>query len=207
MPWVLDQLAAMFGLPFQRANAESVDGRLVLGDRSGLWAAELAQVPAQWLTFGLNRYRERIRDEARGGEKCWPPTATQFAVACEPTTADLGLPSPEALWQQACDRCRSPQSLCELSKAASSGLIWDIQNASSPSAIDAVRRRFMAQYRGVVNRIAMGEPVQAVAMLEQPKAELRPSSAVAVIDLVELTPEQQQYAAELRAKLRNGRAA
>lgn len=196
--WTLDQLSAMFGHLFAKDNQIQLsNGQTALGDRSGLWSAELKNLKPEWLMFGLNRYRDRIRAESKGGDKVWPPTAVQFAAACIPTAEDLGYASAEEAWQQACRQSHQPKSIkCPAVQAAANGLWFEIRNASSDWAIAAVKKRFAGAYAAVINRVLAGEGITQRSQLEH-----KVPAARAVIDTLELTQEQKQYAAELRNRM------
>lgn len=198
VPWVLDQLSAMFGFLFVKDNQVALDdGQVALGDRSGLWAAELALVKPEWITFGLNRYRDRIRAESTGGDKVWPPTAVQFAAACMPTASDLGFADVESAWVTACNNSHQPKAIaCPAIQAAAHGMWFEIRNASSAGAIAAVKKRFAGAYAAVINRVLAGEGITQRSQLEH-----KLPAARAVIDTLELTQEQKQYAAELRNRV------
>ena len=196
--WTLDQLSAMFGHLFAKDNQIQLsNGQTALGDRSGLWAAELKNLKPEWLMFGLNRYRDRIRAESTGGDKVWPPTAVQFAAACMPTASDLGFADVESAWVMACNNSHQPRAIkCPAVQAAAHGMWFEIRNASSAWAIAAVKKRFAGAYAAVVNRVLAGEDITQRSQLEH-----KVPAARAVIDTLELTQEQKQYAAELRARM------
>lgn len=191
MDWVLDQLAAIFGRLFVLDNqVAGQGGQLVLGDRAGLWRAELARIPADWLAFGLNRYRERVRAEAAGGDRCWPPTAVQFASACEPTPADLGYADAGCAWMTVCNNAHQPKAVkCPAIRAAATDLWFELRQASGQQALSALERRFRKSYLAVINRVLAGEDITPRQQLEHQVA-----APVPVIDRVQLTPEQQAAA-------------
>lgn len=186
MDWVLDQLFGMFGVLFARDNQVAVaGGGFELGDRAGLWAAELERVRPEHLAIGLNRFRDRIRAEASGGDKCWPPTAVQFAAACQPTPEDLGFVSKDRAWLMVCELSRAPARVtCPAVKAAAYGL-WPLIRTESRSAEKAFRKA----YQAVINRVLAGEDIAPHQQLEHQVSAPDP-----VIDRVQLTPEQQAAA-------------
>ena len=199
VPWVLEQLTAMFGHLFAKDNQfRQADGSLQVCDRSGLWAAELERVNADWLGFGLNRYRDRIRAESNGGEKCWPPTAVQFAAACLPTATDLGFADAAGAWLTACSHSHQPKAIkCPAIQAAASGMWFEIRSASSRYAIAELEKRFKKSYQAAINRVLAGESIEPRELIthEAPK----PAPA---INTVQRTPEQQAAYEKIRANIR-----
>lgn len=192
--WVLDQLFGMFGVLFARDNQVAVaGGGFELGDRAGLWAAELARVRPEHLAIGLNRFRDRIRAEASGGDKCWPPTAVQFAAACQPAPEDLGFVSEDRAWLLVCELSRTPERVtCPAVKAAASGL-WPLIRTESRNAEKAFRKA----YAGVLNRAMAGEDITPRQQLEHQKPV-----PVPVIDRLKLTPEQQAAASAMANRMK-----
>lgn len=179
--WTLDQLSAMFGHLFDKDNQIQLsNGKTALGDRSGLWAAELSLVKPEWITFGLNRYRERIRAEFTGGDKCWPPTAVQFAMACIPTAEDLGFADESTAWLTACSNSSQPKAIrCDAIRAAAEGMWFEIRSTSSAQGIRELSKRFKKSYQGVINRVLAGEDITRRKLIENSTSTAAKPQAVA----------------------------
>ncbi len=140
-------MAAIYSHRWTASYGEAIDAEGRLTDAARCWADGLREVSLAALKRGLRRCVHERADP-------WPPSLPEFRVLCQPTPADLGLPSVEEAYRAAC-RQRPDWSTLH-------PLIWHAQQAvgyfeliSEPPA--RTRQRFEAAYAALVQRVLNGE--------------------------------------------------
>lgn len=161
MDQVFDALGRMYGAKFASQWGQYDDGT---------WLAELSHLPRRCIELGIRRCREQVRDRARTGDEAWPPQPVAFAALCEPTPADLGMPSPAAAWAEASAHAHEPGSwrwsheAVRLAGAAAGW--WDMTHATSATKADRLEKRFAKHYAALVNRVMAGEQLTPRHLIE-----------------------------------------
>lgn len=149
-------------------------------DAGGEWLAELSHLTARHLQLGIHRLRQQVREAARAGDEVWPPQPVAFAALCEPRPEDLGLPTTEAAWAEACGHAHEPTSwrwkheAVRLAGAAVGW--WKLTHTTAKSEWPKLEKRFAREYGALVNRVMAGEQLVPRQLLEhegnKTKAEL-----------------------------------
>lgn len=159
---VFDAMRSMFGNRFSSQWGQF--------DEGGVWLAELAHLPTRMIEIGLGRLRVQIRDAARAGDTAWPPQPLEFAAMCEPTPADLGMPSAAEAWAEANAAAHNPAGHRWSHPAvqmAGQAIGWfEIHQTTARTTRERLEKRFEREYQALVNRVMAGEPLEARGLLE-----------------------------------------
>lgn len=158
---VFIEMGEMFGSKF-----DSQWGRY----DDGTWLRELGHLSARHIDLGIWRLRQQVRDAAKSGDEAWPPQPVAFAGLCEPRPEDLGLPTVDAAWREACAHCHAPAEWRwshEAVHMAGQTVGWrEIHGTTAQSVRQRLEKRFAREYGALVNRVMAGQPLQAQGLLE-----------------------------------------
>lgn len=161
MDQVFDAMARMYGAKFTSQWGEYDDGA---------WLAELTHLPRHCLELGFRRLRQEVSDAARAGDTAWPPQPVAFAAMCEPRPEDVGLPTADAAWREACDHSHDPTGWRwshEAVRMAGQAVGWrEIHGTTAQSVRARLESRFARQYSALVNRVMAGEELTPRHLLE-----------------------------------------
>lgn len=136
----------------------------------GSWLAELGHLSERHIELGLARLRQQVRDAAKSGDEAWPPQPVAFAGMCEPRPEDVGLPTVDTAWREACAHCHAPGEWRwshEAVQMAGQTVGWrEIHGTTAQSVRARLEKRFEREYGALVNRVMSGQPLQAQGLIE-----------------------------------------
>lgn len=159
---LFDGMRNLYGAKFEKSWGEF--------DEHGVWGAELAHLAIEHLERGFHRLRREIRDAARSGDTAWPPQPAAFAAMCEPRPEDMGMPTVDAAWREACDHSHDPTGWRwshEAVRMAGQAVGWrEIHGTTAQSVRARLESRFARQYGALVNRVMAGEELTPRHLLE-----------------------------------------
>ncbi|WIX32537.1 replication protein P [Salinicola sp. JS01] len=136
----------------------------------GTWLAELGHLTTRHLELGLVRLRQQVRDAAKSGDEAWPPQPVPFAAMCEPRPEDVGLPTVDAAWREACAHCHDPSGWRwshDAVRMAGQAIGWrEIHGTTAQSVRVRLEKRFSREYGALVNRVMAGQPLATQGLIE-----------------------------------------
>jgi hypothetical protein len=183
---LFDGMRNLYGAKFEKQWGEF--------DEHGVWGAELAHLAIGHLERGFHRLRGEIRDAARSGDTAWPPQPAAFAAMCEPRPEDVGLPTVDAAWREACAHSHAPSEWRWSHDAvhmAGQTVGWrEIHSTTAQSVRARLEKRFSREYGALVNRVMAGQPLQAQGLIESDATRNR----------AELAERYSREAAQLQAE-------
>lgn len=155
------ELGQLFGSKFTSQWGEYDDGT---------WLRELRHLSWRHIELGLSRLRQQVRYAAKSGDEAWPPQPVAFAGLCEPRPEDVGLPTVDAAWREACAHCHAPDGWRwshEAVRMAGRTVGWrEIHGTTAQSVRARLEKRFEREYGALVNRVMAGQPLQAQGLIE-----------------------------------------
>ncbi|WP_110685097.1 replication protein P [Salinicola aestuarinus] len=161
MDYLFDAMRSLYAAKFSSQWGDYDDGT---------WLAELSHLTTRHLELGVRRLRQAVRDAAKSSDTAWPPQPVAFAAMCEPRPEDMGLPTLDAAWREACAHCHAPND-CRWSheavRLAGQTVGWrEIHSTTAQSVRARLEKRFEREYGALVNRVMAGQPLAAQGLLE-----------------------------------------